>query len=463
MQPREYQLNGVNQLIKFIAKGYKRIVFQLPTGGGKTVCFGYFLQRYFKAFPDHIAKTLVHREKLATQATATLKAFNINNVPVLMIEGFCNKLKKGIYTNAKVIIIDETHIGNFRKVFSFFPDAIIIGFSATPISSSKKHPLKADFEQIVVCTDIKELIQIGALVPARHYQPVNQIQKSNIGKSAGDYNMKQMSNELSKTKIVDGVLKNYADIGEHKKTIIFNSLVEHSQKVNECFLQHGYGSRQLDGTMGKEEQAEIWKWFRETPDAILNSVDMATTGVDEPTIINVIPNRLTMSLTLWLQMAGRGGRTSAGKEYFNLIDPVGNISQHGKWDHKHDWYSLFHFPNKPGSGPPPMKTCPNPECMCMIYMSSTKCEHCGHLMPRELVYTDLVTELQLVPEDLVIPPNSPITLDKSLRAIAGKVKTKPIDLLEQRGVMEFAIKKLHQQSNLSISSNMAVHLAAKHL
>lgn len=467
MKPRDYQVKGIDHIVRFISKGMTRILFQLPTGGGKTVVFCYFLQRYFKKYPEHICKILVHRQSLADQAIKTLKSFGINNVSVSMVETFNNQLKKGNYLNTNLIIIDEAHRGEMKKIFEHFPNSIILGFTATPISASKKHPLKADYEDIIVATGIRELIEIHeqdptqGLVPAWHYNAKGSFNKKDVKKSGADYNMKSMSEALSKTKLVDSVVANYAKIGENLKTVVFNSLIDHSLKVNDCFLHHGYNSRHLDGKMSKQEQAEIFLWFKETPDAILNSVDMATTGFDEPSIINVIPNRLTLSLPLWLQMGGRGGRPYPGKDHFNLIDPVGNIDQHGYWHHNHQWYELFHYPDKPGEGVAPMKECPGKDCGCMVYMSTTVCPHCGHIFPRETIYSDMLIELQLVPDSLIVPKNSPVTMEKTIIGIAEQVKTKPIDLYDKRKVMEQAIKKLHKQSDQTISANMAIHLSAK--
>lgn len=467
MKPREYQVQGVNSIVRLIADGYKRICVQMATGAGKTVMFSYFLQRYLNKYPNNISRILVHRDILGEQAYEKMQKFGVKNVSVHMIETFNNQLKKGNYLNTDLIIIDEAHRGEMKKIFEHFPDATIIGFTATPIASSKKHPMKADYEQIVVCVDIMDLIQIHerdqtqGLVPAHHYCPPNQLNKKEIKKSGGEYNMRSMSDALSKTKLVDAVLANYVKIGENLKTVVFNSLIDHSLKVNECFTHHGYDSKHLDGKMSKDEQKEIYKWFKDTPNAILQSVDMATTGFDEPSIINVIPNRLTLSLPLWLQMGGRGARPYENKKHFNLIDPVGNVSQHGYWHRKHDWFTLFHYPDKPGNGVAPMKECPGIDCGCMIYMSTTICPFCGHVFPRETIYSDMVIELQLVPDSLIVPKNSPITMEKTIISIANNVKTKPIDLYDKRKVMESAIKKLHKQSDQTISTNMAVHLSAK--
>jgi superfamily II DNA or RNA helicase len=47
-------------------------------------------------------------------------------------------------------------------------------------------------------------------------------------------------------------------------------------------LEKGYPIRHLDNTSSTEERKDILQWFK-TPDAILTSVGILTTGFDEPT------------------------------------------------------------------------------------------------------------------------------------------------------------------------------------
>lgn len=488
--PREYQYDGVTQLIRYIKDGYKRIVFQLPTGGGKTVCFSYFLQRYFKTFPSAIAKTIVHRTEIQQQTYKMFRSFNIDNVPVLMVETFFNTLKKGKYTATQVIIIDECHIGNFRKIVDYFPDAIIVGFSATPLSASKKHPLSAQYEKIVVCVGIEELIKLHdedsttGLVRGRHYKPKTDLNKSNIRKRSDEYSMEDMGIEFSRPKLIDTVIHNYKLYGEGKKALVFNTTIEHNNLVNEAFLIAGFNSRAIDSEHATdEERKEIFKWFKETDGSILNNIGIATTGYDEPSIYNIIVNRITLSLTLWHQMCGRGGRPFTGKNYFNIIDLGGNIDIHGPWHMKIDWENEFYHPRKPGSGIAPMKVCPNQEanvflngkqifrpdgkpevkpCGCMIYMAATKCEYCGFLMPREAVYSDLIIELELVQPDLIVPRNSPITHGKAVQKIAEKINKMPIFSREEKvGLLESSIHRVNEQSDYKQTSSFVLHLASK--
>ena len=60
-----------------------------------------------------------------------------------------------------------------------------------------------------------------------------------------------------------------------------------------------------------------------TPDAILTSVSILTTGFDEPTVKCIMINRATKSLTLYYQMIGRGSRLLIDIITFEVID-LGN-------------------------------------------------------------------------------------------------------------------------------------------
>jgi superfamily II DNA or RNA helicase len=57
-------------------------------------------------------------------------------------------------------------------------------------------------------------------------------------------------------------------------------------------LEKGY-PRHLDNTSSTEERKDILQWFKKTPDAILTSVGILTTGFDEPTVDTIILNRAT--------------------------------------------------------------------------------------------------------------------------------------------------------------------------
>ena len=137
----------------------------------------------------------------------------------------------------------------------------------------------------------------------------------------------------------------YEDIAKGTKTLIFNNGINTSRYVYEVFKKAGYDIRHLDNKNTPTERQEILKWFSETPDAILTSVSILTTGFDEPTVETVILNRATRSLTLYFQMIGRGSRILPDKDEFTVVDLGNNVARFGPWDGPIDWQEIFHFPD----------------------------------------------------------------------------------------------------------------------
>lgn len=405
---RPYQETGINRLAQKFVKGLKRVVFQLATGGGKTVTFAAITNRYLIKSQKKVL-ILVHREELLQQAYKTLyRWYEIVAVPVTanstylansmvyvaMVETAFNRLKKNknYFGNIGMVIVDECHLGNFKKLYSYFPDQLIIGFTATNISASKRDPLKNHFQDIVACVDIPELIEIwrqdhnSGLVPNKTYHVQNVDRKQLKLASTGEFDERQMGDVYSGTKHVQNCLKAYQKYADHTKAIIFNCNIEHSKKVNEAFQSAGYPCRHLDGEMSDAERKATIQWFRSTPGAILNNVGVLTAGFDEPTIITVVVNCSTMSLTKWLQMTGRGSRPLGElKQWFNIIDMGGNAYEHLDWSEPRDWADIFFNPERPkGGGEAPMKECRG--CGVLIHLSTKKCKWCGADNSPRVVY-----------------------------------------------------------------------------
>jgi len=102
----------------------------------------------------------------------------------------------------------------------------------------------------------------------------------------------------------------------------------------------------LDSTFSDKDRKDVLRWFKETPDAILSSVGILTTGFDEPTVQTIILNRATRSLTLYHQMIGRGSRKLPNKDRFKLIDLGNNVRRFGYWQDYLNWQDAFRFPDR---------------------------------------------------------------------------------------------------------------------
>lgn len=380
---RPYQERFINTIAQRLTQ-HKRVVAQLATGGGKTVCFAAICDRFCKRNNTDIL-ILVHREELLRQASkaislptqavvAGMKHIPNARVYVAMVETAYKRLNK--FANIGLVIVDECHIGNFTKVIEHFDQQYIIGFTATPLAARKSNPLRNYFDTIVCGIDIPELIEQGYLCPEITYSAKEIVDRAKLKMKAGEFDQAQMAAAYKNPKYIESTINAYKKHSLGRKTIIFNCNVEHSQAVNDAFQQAGFNSRHLDAD--SPDRADTLAWFANTPDAILNNIGIATTGFDQPDIETVIVNKATVSMPLWLQMCGRGARPHDVKLAFTIIDLGGNCETHGLWSSSRNWQYIFDNPKKPGNGVPPVKECPN--CGARLHTAVRLCD-CGYIFP----------------------------------------------------------------------------------
>jgi superfamily II DNA or RNA helicase len=216
---------------------------------------------------------------------------------------------------------------------------------------------------------------MGRLCPPRIYKvPVD---LTGIKKRGNDYDAADMGREYTKRKVYAGVIENYKLRCPGTKALVFAASIESAEELAYRMRAAGITAKAVHSKMPDAEADERVAWYRATPGAVLVNVDKLTTGFDAPETETVIIYRATMSLPLWLQMCGRGGRTYPGKKWFNLLDFGGNGDVHGWWHQPRTWTLEKVDSRKKQPGPPPMKTCPNDDCGALIHVSARTCPHCG--------------------------------------------------------------------------------------
>jgi superfamily II DNA or RNA helicase len=360
----DYQISDLNRIFDVLenAPDNYNLLYQLPTGGGKTVIFSEIVRRYIKNHKKKVV-ILTHRVELCKQTSKMLTGFEVNNkiinskvkeLPdqdqymcfVAMVETLNNRLNddKLKLENIGLVIIDEAHYNSFRKLFKFFNDCFILGVTATPLSSNIKLPMKDNYKQLIVGDDIATLIKNGFLSEAEIYNFDVALNTLKIGIN-GDYTVKSSEALYTNSLMQSKLMHAYDEMSKGKKTLIFNNGINTSKEVYYTFKRAGYNIRHLDNTCAKQERKEILKWFKNTPDGILTSVSILTTGFDEPTVETVILNRATRSLTLYFQMIGRGSRVLKNKNKFLVLDLGNNIVRFGPWNQSVDWQHIFKYPD----------------------------------------------------------------------------------------------------------------------
>lgn len=425
VKDREYQLTHINSVVDSVLKNGTTIA-QLPTGGGKTVEFALISKKYTEQSIRSVM-ILVHRIELMAQASSKINAIcgiepeqiiagtkivTRSRIYIGMIETVYNRSEYLGRLDIGLLILDECHLANFNKIHSIFHNTYTIGFTATPISSNKKDPLRNYYNSIVCGPSIQSLINDGFLSQNITRCPDDVIDERSlkIDPKTGDFDIKTMAIEYSKPRYVGNVPVFHGEFCEGKKTIIFNVNIEHSLEVTKIFKMIGCNCKHLDGTTSPDEREKILTWFRETEDAILCNVGIVNFGFDEPTVECVIINLATLSLAKWIQCCGRGSRIIdenfirdfqhlypyklKPKSTFNIIDLGLNHTRFGDWNQDRDWARIFMHPDIPGDGLAPVKKCPS--CKSLVHAAVHVCPVCEHIFDRkkyeeQLMFKNLVT------------------------------------------------------------------------
>lgn len=423
MEPYPDQEISINSIITELKKR-NRLLFQLPTGGGKTAIFSFIAKQWFLE-TNQKSLIVVHRDILVKQSAETLRGMgmtvetviakkkSLNHLSksyVAMVQTLKNRLKidSDFVKDIGLIICDEAHLLLFEDIFAYFPEVSIMAVSGTPSLNKKvsfckctrcgtvsetidiccdvemfeytrTFTLSEIYEHIIVGTPISELIEKGRLIAPLNYDFGKVHHKDlKIDTKTNDYD----DEEFSSNGAVANVVLQYETICKGEKTIIFNSSTKNNLAVYNQFIEAGYKNVKLFDSVNEcDKQDDILEWYKNTPDAILNNVGILTTGFDEPTVQSVILNKATKSITLYHQMVGRGGRKcdEIYKEHFKLIDLGGNIEAHGRWQDFVDWKAHFYGTNeKPRPKKEPLENVIQcTECGIIHSKSLLACPECG--------------------------------------------------------------------------------------
>ncbi|MDC1186447.1 DEAD/DEAH box helicase family protein, partial [Crocinitomicaceae bacterium] len=360
-----FQENTVSSILEELKKNGKNfnLLYQLPTGGGKTVIFSEIAKQYISEWKEKVL-ILTHRIELSVQTSKQLSAIGVNNKIInsevktlddqdefqcfiAMVETLNNRLHddENFIKDVGLVIVDEAHYNSFRKIFQFYESANILGVTATPLSSNRALPLNDNYHKLIVGESISNLIESGYLSDAETFTYDVNLHGLKIG-SNGDFTVSSSELVYGNYFMQEKLLFAYEEVAIGNKTLIFNSGIETSMRVEEMFKKRGFDIRHLDSTFSDKDRKEVLAWFKEKPDAILTSVGILTTGFDEPTVQTIILNRATRSLTLYHQMIGRGSRCLPNKNVFKLIDLGNNVRRFGIWQDFINWQDAFKFPDR---------------------------------------------------------------------------------------------------------------------
>ena len=370
MQLRDYQIDLISDIRKSIAAGHHSIVSVLGCGGGKSVIQGTIAASANRK--GNRVLFLVHRSELCEQIKQTFTACGIipEMTDICMVQTVSRHLDEIAPPN--IIITDEAHhstANTYCKIYNAFPEALLLGFTATPIRLNRGG-LGEVYTDLITSVSTRWLIDNNYLAPYRYYS-VQLADTSELHVRAGEYNRDEVARLMQHGEIYGNTVKQWEKLAKGRKTIAYCSSVEASVKTASEFLRAGYKAASLDGATDRRIRAEIVESFRRGDITILCNCELFGEGFDVPDCECTVLLRPTMSLTLYIQQSMRSMRYAPGKTAI-IIDHVGNAYRHGLPDDPREW-SLE--PKKTQEQTVKIRECKN--CYAVFPPTLSKCPYCG--------------------------------------------------------------------------------------
>lgn len=258
-----------------------------------------------------------------------------------------------------LIIVDECHRGSaradstWRTILEHFSSAAQLGMTATPLHEDARDTY-AYFGPPLYVYSLKQGIEDGYLAPYKVRRVVTDFDAAGWRPTAGEldrygqpipddeYQTKDFERVVALRARTQAIARHLTDYlrgtDPFAKTLVFCVDQEHADEMRRALanLNSDLMAKQPDwvcrvtsdeGDVGRTHLEHFQDVDRRTP-AVLTTSQMLTTGVDAPTVKNVVLVRVVGSMSEFKQIIGRGTRVREdyGKTWFTILDYTGTAT-----------------------------------------------------------------------------------------------------------------------------------------
>ena len=352
---RPYQRDFIDAVRNEFIHNHRRVVGVAPCGAGKTIMTGWMIKESLNRNKRSIF--FVHRHELIEQTSQTFTALDIPhgiisaglpmnlNLPVQIasVQTLARRIEDERINipSPDFLICDECHhilANTYKKVLNAFPDAFLLGVTATPQRMGGK-TLCDVFDYMVQSLTVNQLIKQGNLTSFDYFAAPIPINLKSVRIHNGDFDSKDLESAMSNKKITGDIVQNYLNFAYGKSAICYCVNVNHSKTIANAFLDAEISAAHIDGDTPKILRAKLVEDFRQGKIQVLCNAELFGEGFDVPRCQAVILARPTKSLTLYIQQSMRSMRPDPDdpSKVAIIIDCVQNRERHGLPNDFRDW------------------------------------------------------------------------------------------------------------------------------
>lgn len=385
---RPYQQASIDRLRAQVQRGKRRILLVCPTGAGKSSIAAAIVASARQNFGARVL-FFAHRLELVNQPVDRFAMYGVTEVGVIRADdartnammpvqvATVQTLSRRDLPPADIVIVDEAHRTageTYKKILAAYPEATIIGLTATPCRLDGK-PLGDVFDAIEVVSSYSELIALGFLAEPTVYSTKQTPDLSKVHTRRGDFVESELETAMIEPHVVGNVVEEWLAHAERRRTVVYACTIAHSQAMVARFLEAGVRAEHLDGNTPEDERAAILERLRSGTTDLVSNCQVLTEGWDCPPVKCIVMARPTKSLALYMQCVGRALRP------WNDIRPIvidcgQNVDRHGL-PHEDRVWSLTTEAKRVNASR--FRMCP----ACFAYVEKNPCELCGFSPPVE--------------------------------------------------------------------------------
>jgi superfamily II DNA or RNA helicase len=337
------------------AAGKRRIIMVAPTGAGKTVIGAAIIKQAVAAYRNVLV--LAHRREIIKQTSGKLHkhciahgiiqagmdnlARPLERVQVASIQTLHVRAVRSDRMKlppADLLVIDECHhtpAESYRKIIAAYPDAVLLGLTATPCRGDGRG-LGGIFESLIEAPQVAELIAQRYLVKTRVYAPAIPDLKG-VRVQAGDYVESQLAERMDRPKLIGDIVLHWLKYSERRRTVAFTVNVAHSIHLRDEFVKSGVRAEHIDATTPKPERDATLARLASGEIELVSNCMVLTEGWDMPEVGCCILARPTRKMGLYRQMIGRVLRPAPNKTDAIILDHAGAVFRHGFAEDHVEW------------------------------------------------------------------------------------------------------------------------------
>ena len=383
-KPWYFQEVAIKKVIESILKGKKRILLTMATGTGKTFVAFQVVWKLLKS--GYLRRVLYLADRLFLRDQAYNEFSPFEDARAIIEEGKAPKTRdvyfsiyQSMYAGEEgnrlyqqyppdffdLIIIDECHrsgYGTWREILDYFGNAIHLGMTATP-KRDDNIDTYAYFGDPVYSYSMGKAIEDGFLAPFQIFRVFTNIDRDGLHiqdaiyqgaqiyvPEEADlkeiYTLEDFEREIvlpdRTARICEHLARLLRTFGPKQRTMVFCVNMEHAAQVakelQNRFSDLGYPDYAVRIVSEERNVKALYERFRDSDKpvpVVATTVDLLTTGVDVPSVHNIVLIKPIASKVVFHQIIGRGSRIDpiTNKYFFRIIDYVNATRLLDDWDY----------------------------------------------------------------------------------------------------------------------------------